>query len=225
MKNAVTPVGYVGHLDSFALALKVEGLKPHTISCYVRDVQRLGESVGWIPPARVKAKHVRLLSAQVAPKTVHETQLGLRRFFRFLVQEGEIVRDPTDEVKLIKFRVVPQPNYSVSEIRHMLAACDSSLTGVRDRAKLTVLFDTGVRVGELISMSIPDFESKQTNVDGKSGLRTVPLGDAALLTVRRYMSKWNVSDGALWPGRIGTLTPSGTFQAIERLCRRAGVPF
>ena len=43
MKNADTAVDYVIYLDSFALSLKVEGLRPHTISCYLRDVRRLGE--------------------------------------------------------------------------------------------------------------------------------------------------------------------------------------
>ena len=82
-------VGWSENLDAFSLALKVEGLKPHTISCYVRDVQRLGESVDWIPPAKVTAKHVRrhveALHRQVSAKTVHEAQLGIRRFFKYLV--------------------------------------------------------------------------------------------------------------------------------------------
>lgn len=52
-------VGWSENLDAFALSLKVEGLKPHTISCYVRDVRRLGDSVDWIPPAKVTSGAVR----------------------------------------------------------------------------------------------------------------------------------------------------------------------
>ena len=42
MENTDKAVDYVIYLDSFALSLKVEGLRPHTISCYVRDARRLG---------------------------------------------------------------------------------------------------------------------------------------------------------------------------------------
>jgi len=56
MKNADTAVDYVIYLDSFALSLKVEGLRPHTISCYLRDVRRLGECSGWVTPASLTAK-------------------------------------------------------------------------------------------------------------------------------------------------------------------------
>ena len=83
MGNPDTAVGYVGYLDSFALALKVEGLRPHTISCYVRDARRLGESTGWICPSKLNTDHVRSyidwLSGRVVPKTVTEAQHGLRK--------------------------------------------------------------------------------------------------------------------------------------------------
>ena len=71
MKNADTAVDYVIYLDSFALSLKVEGLRPHTISCYLWDVRRLGECSGWVTPASLKAQE---LSVQV---TAHTAQAKL----------------------------------------------------------------------------------------------------------------------------------------------------
>jgi hypothetical protein len=59
MKSGDSAVGWSAYLDSFALALKVEGLKPHTVSCYVRDVRKLGDSTDWLPPSQIKAQHVR----------------------------------------------------------------------------------------------------------------------------------------------------------------------
>ena len=50
MENSDTAVSYVSHLDSFALSTKVEGMRPHAITCYVREARRLGERTGWIPP-------------------------------------------------------------------------------------------------------------------------------------------------------------------------------
>jgi len=67
MENTDTAVNYVIYLDSFALSLKVEGLRPHTISCYVRDAYRLGERSGWITPSKLTATHVRRLITASEP--------------------------------------------------------------------------------------------------------------------------------------------------------------
>lgn len=230
MENADTAVNYVIYLDSFALSLKVEGLRPHTISCYVREARRLGERTGWIPPVQLKTSHVRgyidWLSARVAPPTVTAAQLGLRRFFRFLVDEQEIANDPSAKIKLVRFHVAPQPTYTPSEIAQLLSACDQkTINGVRDKVIVTVLFDTGVRVGELVSMRLPDWGNRTVTVDGKTGVRIVPLGDTALVEIQRYQRRWKLKSDPLWLGKKGKINESGVFQMIRRLCRRADVEF
>ena len=88
---------------------------------------------------------------------------------------------------------------------------------------LLVLFDTGVRTGELVSMTMPDWERRQIRVSGKTGVRNVPLGTATLQAVERYVRKWGISEGLLWRGKKGPLTGSGVLQLVKRLCRQAGV--
>ena len=89
----VTAVGYSVLLRGFRLALSVEGLRPHTISCYVRDVERFahhhqGQDPVVVTPTDVRA-YIPHLQEQVAPKTAYEAQLALQRFFRFLLREGD----------------------------------------------------------------------------------------------------------------------------------------
>jgi integrase/recombinase XerC/integrase/recombinase XerD len=164
------------------------------------------------------------LQERVAPKTVYEAQLALRRFFRFLLREGETSVDPTLPVKLTRYRVDPQPTYTPAEVKRLLLACNtSSPNGLRDRALVMTLFDTGVREGELVSMSVPDWDKRLVRVVGKTGIRDVPLGTVALQAVERYMRRWGVVDGSLWRGKKGPLTGSGVLQAVRRLCKRAGV--
>jgi integrase/recombinase XerC len=164
------------------------------------------------------------LGRTVVPKTVTEAQLGLRRFFKFLVAEGEIKSDPSQEIRLVRYRVDPQPTYTPIEVSLLLAACPSSTSmGARDSALVTVLFDTGVRVGELVSMGLPDWDARTVVVDGKTGIRTIPLGDAALLATHRYVRRWGITDQKLWRGKRGDLTTSGVFQLVRRLCGRADV--
>ncbi len=71
--------------------------------------------------------------------TVALGQLGLRKFFRFLLDEEEITIDSTAKVKRVKFRNKPQPVYSTEEETEILKACKSvGCNGVRNRAIITV---------------------------------------------------------------------------------------
>ena len=224
----VTAVGCSGLVRAFRLALSVEGLKPKTVNDYVREVERIatflqGRPFDSVTSSDVRA-HIAELGSRRAAKTVHEAQLALRRFFRFLVQEGEIKKDPTRDVKLVRYRVVPQPIYTDGEIKRLLKVCDlQTLNGLRNRAMITVLYDTGVRAGELVSMGIPDWDRRSVRVDGKTGVRDVPLGIASIQSVERYVRHWKV-EGALWQGKKGALTGSGVLQLVRRLCERCDVP-
>jgi len=223
-----TAGGFSALLRGFRLALTVEGLRPHTIHSYVRDVERFTEWVDGRNPRSISPTDIRAYIATLqdghAPKTVREAQLALRRFFRFLVREGEIRRDPTTDMKLASFRVEPQPTYREAEVKRLFLACDSrTLEGIRDKALILTLFDTGVREGELVSMGLPHWERRIVRVDGKTGVRDVPLGTATLQAVERYVRRWGITEPPLWRGKKGALTGSGVLQIVRRLSRRAGV--
>ena len=228
MKNAVRALGCDRLFESFELSLKADGLRPHTISCYLRDVRRFWEFAQPEDPKSVTSNQIRKfvtsLKSQLSPKTVHEAQMGLRRFFRFLIAEGELTADPSKPVRLTKFRVTPQPTYTLDEVKKLLSSCRvSTKEGVRNHAVISVLFDTGVRESELVSMGIPDWDTSTVWVDGKTGQRLIPLGTNALRSVDRYARKWSVSRGNLWMGKYGPLTRWGVVQLVQRQCAKAGV--
>ena len=223
-----TAVGYSVLIRGFRLALSVEGLKPHTIACYLWDAERFAAHYAGRDPQSITPTDIRayILARQEksAPKTVYESQLALRRFFRFLLREGEISADPTTNMKLTRYRVDPQPTYTSAEVKRLLMACTTrTREGIRDRALVMVLFDTGVREGELVSMTMPDWDRRMVRVDGKGGVRDVPLGTSALQALERYVRRWSITDGALWRGKKGPLTGSGVLQMMRRPCHRAGV--
>jgi site-specific recombinase XerD len=223
-----TATGFPALIRAFELALTVEGLRPRTIGNYTGDVRRFFTFLGPRTARTVTSADVRewLVSVREshAPKTVREAQLGLRRFFRFLKDEGEIRKDPTAEIKLVAPKSDPQPTYTEAEVRRLVLVCSPrSREGVRDRALLLTLFDTGVREGELVSMGLPDWERRRALVSGKTGARWVPFGLATLQALDRYTRRWGVDTDPLWRGRKGSLTCSGVLQAVRRLCRDAGV--
>ena len=226
----VTAVGYSALVRGFRLALTVDGMRPHTVSCYVRDVQPLGDFLTPRPITKATSSDIRAFLEHHGngrcPKTVREAQLALRRFFRFLVQEGDISKDPTAPVRLVKFQVVPQPAYFEAEVKRLLAVCSTkTLDGVRDYAALLVLYDTGVREGELVSMEIPNWNTGTVRVSGKTGVRDVPLGVVTLQAVERYARRWGIMEGSLWQGKKGTLTESGVLQMVQRRCQAAEVTY
>ena len=223
-------VGYPKVLYGFDLALEVSGLRPSTIRHYISDTKKFLEYYSEVPQLEITQTHIRqylaLLKYRLSAKTVYELQLALRKFFRFLVEDGEIAVSPCDGIKLTRYRVAPQPLYGVEEIKALLASCDrKTLSGVRDYAIITVLFDTGVRVGELISMGLPDWKNHLVRVDGKTGVRYVPLGLSSLQALERYTRKWGVTNDSLWMGKYGSLTASGVLQMVRRRCRDFSVPY
>jgi site-specific recombinase XerD len=221
--------GWLSAISGFELALTVEGLKAHTVSNYVRDVSRFashvaGRCIGEVEPTDVR-EFLAVLSENLSAKTVHEAQLGLRRFFRFLLNEGDIANDPTRDVKLVRFEVRPQPTYTPQQVIKLIGSCDpGNRVGLRAIALVTVLYDTGVRAGELVSMEIPGWDRHLVRVDGKGGVRDVPLGSTSIYAIKSYVDAWPVQEGKLWMGKQGPLTGSGVHQLVRRLCEAAGVP-
>jgi len=222
--------GYSELIQSFQLSLQVAGLKPQTIKRYTSDTKKFLGHFSPIPPDDISPNNVRQyldsLRVRVSPKTIYEVQLALRKFFRFMSEEGEIEFNPCDGIKLTKYQVAPQPIYSMDEIKNLLSSCVlKTPPGTRDYAIMTVLFDTGVRVGELISMDAPDWGSRLIRVDGKTGIRYVPLGIGSLQALDRCIRKWHVTGNPFWRGKYGPFTSSGVLQMVRRRCKDFGVSY
>jgi len=115
---------------------------------------------------------------------------GLRGFYRYLLREGEIAVDPTLRVDLPRLgRPLPK-SLSEADVEALLAAPDlGDPLGLRDRAMLEVLYACGLRVTELISLTLEQVSMRQgvLRTFGKGNKeRLVPLGDEALHWLERY---------------------------------------
>ena len=127
---------------------------------------------------------------------------GLRGFYRYLLREGLIVEDPTLQVELPQIgRPLPK-SLSEADVEALLAApyLDDPI-GLRDRAMLEVLYACGLRVTELVSLTLEQVNLRQgvLRVFGKgSKERLVPLGEEAILWLERYQQE---ARGLLLGGR------------------------
>jgi integrase/recombinase XerD len=230
-------------LEQFRDYLALEaGNSANTVENYLRDVQRLAEygaSKGIRTPADVTAAQLRefiyfLKDLGLAATTIRRQVSALRTYYRFLVGEGIVARDPSERIESPKrWRTLPAV-LTVADIEKLLAApnTDEPLA-IRDRALLEFAYATGVRVSELVGLTLQDilFEEGVARVFGKGAKeRLVPVGRRALGAVALYAREIRptldrgVGRGALFlNARGGALSRVGAWGVIKKMAKRAGL--
>lgn len=166
-----------------------------------------------------------------APKTAHLRFVIVRALCRFLVAEGLLEADPTQTLHAPRVQEQPVPLVSDAQLRSLLKECaGSDFNARRDLAMFRLLFDCGVRRGELVGMQLADVDwsTDSVEVTGKGGRkRTLPFGTKTALALRRYKlaraghPAANLPD--LWLGERGALGKRGVQYMFDRRCRDAGV--
>ncbi len=230
-------------LEQFRDYLALEaGNSAHTVENYLRDVRRLAEygaSKGIRGPGDVTAAQLRefiyfLKDLGLAATTIRRQVSALRTYYKFLVGEGLVTRDPSERIESPKrWRTLPSV-LTVADIEKLLAApnTDEPLA-IRDRALLEFAYATGVRVSELVGLTLQDilFEEGVARVFGKgSKERLVPVGRRALGAVALYAREIRptldkgVGRGALFlNARGGSLSRVGAWGVIKKMAKRAGL--
>ncbi|MCE9664090.1 site-specific tyrosine recombinase XerD [Halomonas sp. M5N1S17] len=229
-------------IDTFLDALWLErGASDHTLTAYRHDlvawVMRLEETGGtllspgdatlpaWLDERRTAGyrlrSNARLLSS-------------LRSFYRWALAESRTDRDPLAEVRLPRVRPNLPDTLEEAEVERLLAAPDLATDlGLRDRAMLEVLYGCGLRVSELVGLSVEAVNLRQgvVRVRGKGDKdRLVPLGEEAVHWLSRYLRTArgalmaDVTRPALFPGRgDGCLTRQAFWHRIKAHARTAGI--
>jgi site-specific recombinase XerC len=119
--------------------------------------------------------------------TAKQRHGSLSVFLGWLISEGEIEANPMSRVKAPKVEEKPIEVVTDRLFRQYLDTCDNSFKGRRDFAILWLLWDTGLRLGEVTGIGVSDIQWREERVyvEGKSGFRTVPYTAEAL---RRWLA-------------------------------------
>ena len=186
-------------IDRFTQYLRIEkGLSRNTLSAYGQDLALYAEYLDERDLTRVGPKVVsgfitfmydRGRKARSAARAIS----AVRGLHRFLVLERATGENPTVAVELPK-AWSPLPHFlTVDEVDRLLRVPDTSKpAGLRDRAMLEVLYATGLRVSELVGLTLDtvDLENSVVRSIGKgSKERIVPLGESAVQAVREYLAR------------------------------------
>ena len=193
-----------------------KGLSDHSVEAYERDLVRyLGivadrgiETVDRIV-ARDVSEYVRILDdLGLAPSSVARNLTAVRVFHAFLVAEGLVAENPTENQRPPKVgRKLPDV-MSIEEVSTLLDQPDPDTSlGVRDRALFEMMYGAGLRVSETVDLR-PDqliFDIGIVRVFGKgSKERLVPIGEQAQAWVGRYLTQGR-------PELAGTGSPPNVF--------------
>ena len=187
----------VERFDDF-LSLE-QGAADRTREAYARDVARLAafavtkgiRSPGALEPRLLRDFVYHLKDLGLAGSSIRRNVSAVRTYFRFLVGEGLVARDPSDRLEMPKrWRDLPDV-LTVDEVERLLAAptLDDALC-FRDRAMLELAYGAGLRVSEWMSLQVKDVLLNEglVRVFGKgSKERLVPIGRSAIGALAIYL--------------------------------------
>lgn len=187
-------------IKEYITYLQVEkGLARHTLENYGRDLRRLdrwankaGSEVANLTRPDMRKWIASLSREGLAPASVARAVSAARGFFQFLMRDGHIRHQPTEDLDTPqKFSYLPK-FLTEDEIDRLFATPDvGTKDGIRDRAMLELMYAAGLRVSELISMKRGDVDVHTGVVvcHGKgSKERRVPIGKSAIHWLQRYDS-------------------------------------
>ena len=187
-------------------------MSPNTLSSYARDLGALAayaEKKGRAPEALerrdLEAFARQLMANGLAPRSVARAIACVRGYFKFLLVEKSIEADPAEDLRAPRAWPALPKYLDLEEVDRLLAQPDPSTPrGTRDKALIELLYATGLRVTELLSLKAGDIslDAGYLTCIGKGDKqRIVPIGHAAADWIRRYVAE---ARPALLKGRKST---------------------
>ncbi len=183
-------IDYLGH---------EKGLAVNTLESYSRDLRQYrgflsGQSALSFQNASqstIVAYLMHLRKQGKATATIARRLAALKAFYQFLVKENYVALDPTGELSSPKLERKLPKVLTVSEVEKLLTQPDpQNSAGKRDKAMLELLYATGIRVSELVSLNVfdADLDEGFIRCTGKgSKERVVPMGEIAIAALRDYL--------------------------------------
>jgi len=218
-----------------------EGLSTNTLDAYRCDVEGLSR---WLAPrgtsliSATRADLLEYLSNLVGkgarPRSTARLLSSLRRFYGYLGREDKIKTDPTALIDSPKLgRPLPK-SLSEEQVEKLLQSPDvATHYGLRDRAMLETLYATGLRVSELVGLTLSQVSLTQgvVRVIGKGDKeRLVPMGEEAISWISRYLAEGRPklvrsrsTDALFTTARGGPMTRQAFWHNLKVHTRTAGI--
>jgi integrase/recombinase XerD len=232
----------VAAIDRFLDAIWIEeGLAANTLAAYRRDLtlfarwldQNAGRAVVEASETDLRQYALARHAGSAASSTNRRLSV-FKRFFRWALRERLLEADPTLKLDSARQPLRVPKSLSEAQVEALLAAPDTATPlGLRDRAMLELLYASGLRVSELVTLKTVNvsFVESALRVTGKgSKERLVPFGEEALAWIERYLAESRATilgrraSAALFvTGRGGPMTRQMFWKLLKVHALRAGI--
>ncbi|KAB8033605.1 tyrosine-type recombinase/integrase [Fluviispira multicolorata] len=228
-------------LDKFFHYLKIKGSSKHTLKAYKLDLQdylkHLSEehinekdlSNLFINATSVEFKTYKFYLGASSPATVKRKFMTLKRFLDWCVQEGYRKQKLPEAIKLPKFQTLSPRWLTRNEMNSIQRALETK-RNLRDKTIVNLLYHTGIRVGELVSLRWEDIDTGryQGTLRIRKGKgekeRLVPLNATARNLLQKYEESLVKREDYLFYGiRKNPLNEDGVLRMFYSLSKQAGV--
>lgn len=233
----------VDEINDFIDYLSTErGLALNTLESYGRDLRQYSNYLEKIPSAGFQSASrttivsylLHLQKQGKATSTIARRLAALKAFYQYLYKESKIKHDPTANLESPKQKKKLPKILTVKEVERLLSQpSQKDPSGLRDRAMLELLYATGIRVSELVSLNVEDANLNAGYIRclGKgSKERIVPMGSMAVRGVQRYLEKSRPQlirgreEAALFVNHHGRrLTRQGFWKIVKKYAREARI--
>lgn len=187
-------------INTYLLTLELEGRAETTRRYYGYTLRRLpryfGERSVDLGGQQLQCYLNDLNDSGISQATFGLYCIVIRRFFGWLLEQGQIKENPLAAMRVHASPWTPVPPFSEDEIRRLLAAATTPF----ERATLTLLIDCGLRASELTSLRHIDINLEENTIQvcGKGGKqRTLALNSVPRRALKEYLS--GQTNGLLWP--------------------------
>jgi integrase/recombinase XerD len=230
-------------VDDYLTHLHLERrLSANTVESYGRDLAELGrfaaaraQPTEALSRAELEAFVRSLMSEGRSPRSVARLVACVRGFYRFLLLHQHLRINPADDLAAPRaWKVLPK-FLALDDVDRLIAAPDTgSPAGIRDRAFIELVYATGLRASELVTLRLQDLhlDAGYLTTTGKGDKqRIVPIGDSAAEWVRRYVKDARPkllakrSSVRLFVNARGggAVTRVGLWKILKRYARKVGL--
>ena len=232
--TSMTIDGYLAYLRD------VRRMSPNTVESYARDLAALAAFAEKrkLDPAALDRRELEafvrsLMASGLSPRSTARAVACIRGFYKFLAVEQRRESSPADDLRAPRAWAALPKFLDLEEVDRLLAQPDVSVPrGLRDKALISVLYATGLRVSELISLKLPNLHLREgylTCIGKGDKERIVPIGQEATDWVQKYLAEARqklVPKSSPWlfvNARGGPLSRVGFWKLLKEYGLKAGI--
>jgi integrase/recombinase XerD len=219
--------------------LKNKNLTKNTIEAYTRDVKRFiefteyrNESVEIVDAITITAYSEHLRKEGCANSSIARNIISIRNYYKYLIKNDFAKNDPTAYFSIPKIKGHIPLILSVEEIDELLNQPEElTFKGSRDKAMLELMYATGIKVSELLSLTIYDINLELLYIrcnNGKKNERVIPIGVHAVRCLSQYLKvryEINLNNLSLLFFNIkgDKMTRQGFWKIVKEYAKKANI--